>query len=437
MLFSYAEHDMGARGSVFGYDGWSLQGRDVVCAYHLDGRRFTERVTLPDGPGLGDAALQPVARLLFLLAGVSYYKAGAPPVVDLGDTPVTAADRALLHAFYVDGLGEFAYVNGLDLSGLTFTGGRDGARAVPYGGDPARPLVPFGGGIDSVVVAETVRSRHPGTALFVLGDYEAIDAALAVSGLPVVRARRALDPQVLAKDPAFLNGHVPVTGILSLVALAAAVVVGRGTVVMSNEHSASEATVAGVNHQWSKSLAFERLLRASLAESVPGLGYFSLLRGRSELWVAERFARLPAYHPVFRSCNRAFHLDPARRLGRWCGECDKCCFIDLILAPYLPAHELRAIFDGREPLDRTDLLPRFRALLGDAAIAKPFECVGDANECRAAVVLATARPDRRGSAVLAALTAEVGGDAPSEAALLAPLGEDFADPAYADADLLV
>ncbi|MGH3743617.1 MAG: hypothetical protein ACRDTP_02025 [Mycobacteriales bacterium] len=428
---------MSARGSAFRYVGWSFDGRDVVCDYAQGGRAFTERVALPEGPGHGSPALAQVARLLFLLAGVSYYKTAAPDVVDLGDVPVTEADRALLRAFYTSGLGEFAYVNGLDLSRLTFVGGTPPLPAAPYEGDADRPLVPFGGGIDSVVVAEAVRARHPRTALFVLGAYEAIDGPLAVTGLPVVRAGRTLDPQVLAGDATFLNGHVPVTGILSLVALAAAVVDGRGAVVMSNEHSASEATVAGVNHQWSKSKEFEALLRASLAQAVPGLGYFSLLRARSELWVAQRFARLPAYHPVFRSCNRAFRLDPARRLGQWCGECDKCCFIDLILAPYLAATELEAIFHGREPLGRPDLLPQFRSLLGDDEIPKPFECVGDEGECRTAVVLAAARPDRRDAPVLQALASYVAGRAPSEESLLRPLGDDFVPPGYADADLLV
>jgi hypothetical protein len=423
--------------SRFRYVGVRLAGREVACSYDLDGRAFTETVTLPDGPGLDTPALAQVARLLFLLAGVSYFKTSAPPVVDLADTPVTDADRALLQAFYVEGLGEYAVVNDLDLTGLRFEGGLDLVTPTPYGG--ASPLVPFGGGIDSVVVAEAVKAQRPDAALFVLGRYDAIEAPLAVTGLPVVRAARRLDPQVLARDPSFRNGHVPVTGILSCVALASAVATGRGPVVMSNEHSASEATVvrAGreVNHQWSKSREFEQLLRDALAASVPGLDYFSLLRARSELWVAGQFAALPAYHPVFRSCNRAFTIDASRRLTQWCGECDKCCFIDLILAPYLSRTELGEIFAGREPLDREDLLPQFRSLLGDDELDKPFECVGDAGECRTATVLAAARPDRSGSAVLQALL-PMTANAPDAAVLLAPIGTDFAGPPYAAAALV-
>jgi hypothetical protein len=48
----------------------------------MDGREFTERVTLPPGPRWHTEAARAAARLVFLLAGVSYYKTAAPPVVD-------------------------------------------------------------------------------------------------------------------------------------------------------------------------------------------------------------------------------------------------------------------------------------------------------------------------------------------------------------------
>ena len=95
---------------------------------------------------------------MFLLAGVSYYKTAAPPVIDLGDTAVTDAERAFLRSFYLDGLGEFGYRNGLDLSGLRIEGPRRRRARPPGPADcapaPGRPLVPFGGGIDSIVTVE-------------------------------------------------------------------------------------------------------------------------------------------------------------------------------------------------------------------------------------------------------------------------------------------
>jgi UDP-N-acetyl-alpha-D-muramoyl-L-alanyl-L-glutamate epimerase len=180
-----------------------------------------------------------------------------------------------------------------------------------------------------------------------------------------------------------------------------------------------------------------------LAGAGPGLpDYFSLLRPFSELWVAQRFARLTQYHSTFRSCNRAFRIDPARRLDHWCGQCDKCCFIDLILAPFLAAADLEQIFAGREPLADPDphgeLAGRFRTLLGTSPASKPFECVGEVSECRAAALLAAQRPDRREDKLLKALASELGRQPGLLEAtdLLRPIGRHFIPDAYATTDLL-
>ena len=140
---------------------------------------------------------------------------------------------------------------------------------------------------------------------------------------------------------------------------------------MSNEWSASSPTLEQdgrpINHQWSKSLEFEAGFRAVLAQSLDGHDLLLRAPPLQRAVGGQRFAALSDYHPVFRSCNRAFHLDPARRLDHWCGECDKCCFIDLILAPFMDREALAQVFDGSEPLDRPDLEPRFSSLLGDTA----------------------------------------------------------------------
>jgi hypothetical protein len=436
----------------FGYEGFDLDpGRGLLtCRYSLGGREFAEQITFGPGGDWDAPGVAQAARLICLLAGVSYYKTAAPPVIDLGQVPVSAAERGFLRGFYLDGLGEFAYRNGLDLSALRFVGG---TVREPAGGPPPAPgappamLIPFGGGIDSIVTVELMRGRGD-AALFVMsrpGDrFAAIEHPATVTGLPVVRAGREIDPQLLrSAELGFLNGHVPVTGILSAIAVMAALLDGRDAVVMSNEWSASVATLqAGgraVNHQYSKSMEFEAGFRQVLAGALGGrLAYFSALRPFTELWVARKFAELAQYHATFRSCNRAFHIDPAARLDHWCGRCDKCCFIDLILAPFLPASDLRQIFGGAEPLDDPALADRFRALLGTPAASKPFECVGEVGECRAAAVLAARRPDRAGAALLQALAAEFSPPGqPTIEALLRPVGEHWIPDAYAADDLLV
>ncbi|MDA8358633.1 MAG: endonuclease domain-containing protein [Actinomycetota bacterium] len=419
----------------------------LVCHYRLGRRRFKEQFTFGPGGDWSPAALA-AARIVFLLAGVSYYKTSAPALIDLGELATTADERRFLRRFYVEGLAEFSYRNDVDLTGLEVRGPDLGSpEPAGYRGEPGRPLVPFGGGIDSIVTSEIVSGEHPGATLFVVnrtGDrFDAIERPAALTGLPVARAEREVDPKVLrSAELGFMNGHIPVTGIISSAAVLAAVLGRHDAVVMSNEWSASigNLVVDGrpVNHQWSKSLDFERGFRSLVASSLgAGLEYFSLLRPRSELWVARRFAKLERYHQVFRSCNRAFHLDPATRLDHWCGTCDKCCFVDLVLAPFLTPAQLEEVFEGNEPLANPELEGRFRALLGNWPETKPFECVGDVDECRAALAMAAARPDRTGTAMLQDLAAESGPFELDPATLFEPMGEHCIPDGHTAEDLLV
>ncbi len=436
----------------FRYDGFAIDPADsvVTCRYSTDDHTFTERFTFGSGGGWEDPAVAAAVRILYLLAGVSYYKTSAAPLVDLGELETTARERDFLRNYYVNGLGEFAYRNGLDLHGLRLEGpDAAAAPAVLFEPVPGRPLIPFGGGIDSIVTVESL-ADHPDAALCVVeppgNRFPAIEDAAAVTGLPVTRIERAIDPLVRRFEPAFLNGHVPVTAIITAAALVAAVIERRDAVVLSNEWSASVPTVVAdgiaVNHQWSKSDEFERafgdLVLATLGS---GISVFSYLRPRSELWVSQRFANLTRYHRTFRSCNRAFHQDPAQRLDHWCGRCDKCCFIDLVLAPFMDRVELEAVFAADEPLQNPANEERFRALLGLGAGAKPFECVGDVDECRAATLLAARREDRAGTGLLARLHAELSETTPVDpadpAALLQPLGTHRIPDRYAPTDLLV
>jgi UDP-N-acetyl-alpha-D-muramoyl-L-alanyl-L-glutamate epimerase len=427
---------------TFRYVGHELDGTrgTLTCRYALDDVvEFEEVVHAEPGAAWDRPAVAEAARLVFLLAGVSYYKAAAPPVIDLGDTPVRAGEREFLRVFHVDGLGEYAHRNGLDLSGIEVVGGVDtDAPRPPVAERSGRPLVPFGGGIDSIVTVESVRAAQPDAALFVLSRegvrFEAIEAAAAVTGLPVRRADQRLDPRIRrSTELGYRNGHVPVTGVLSSIAVLVAALEGHDAVVMSNEWSASigNTTTNGreVNHQWSKSDDFERRFRAVLAGAFdPAPEYFSFLRARSEVWVAERFAELDRYHDTFRSCNRAFHVDPAARLDHWCGTCDKCAFISLVLAPFLPPARMREVFGGTEPLEKEALLPTLRTLVGLSGDVKPFECVGDVDECRVAAVLAADRPDRADQPQLQRLVAELGPLADQARAgagtMRSPLGED-------------
>jgi hypothetical protein len=442
------------RAERFCYDGYTIDptSGEVHCTYSTGGYSFTERYVFgPDG-NWDDQAVDAAVRILYLLAGVSYYKTTAARVIDLGPTPTTATERAFLTQYFLQGLGEFAYRNTLDLDDLSMVG-LETTDPPPQGYAPLaqRPLIPFGGGIDSIVTVSALREVATQPALCVVhppGDrFAAIEEAAAVTGLPVVRIAREIDPLLRRSERLhFLNGHVPITAVITATALVAAVLDGRDAVVLSNEWSASAPTLVhegrAVNHQWSKSIEFEEGF-AHLVGGVlgPRISVFSYLRSRSELWVAQQFAQLKEFHGVFRSCNRAFHQNPEERLGQWCGTCDKCCFIDLILSPFMEAADLQSIFGGNEPLDNPQLAGRFETLLGLAPDLRPFECVGDVGECRAAVHLAAARSDRQQTTLLQSLRATVDAT-PSwgplgTADLLSPVGPHFIPDRYAPPDLLV
>jgi hypothetical protein len=442
------------RAERFVYDGYVVdpdQG-EVACRYSTGGHTFTERFVFGPQGDWSEPAVDAAARILFLLAGVSYYKTTAARVIDLGTTTTTAAERAFLTTYHVNGLAEFAYKNGIDLRDLRIEGPETTATERPeYIPLPSRPLIPFGGGIDSIVTVATMKQQVTDVKLCVVHPpgqrFAAIEDAASVTGLPVVRITRQIDPLLRRADElGFLNGHVPITAIITAATVVKAVLDRRDAVVLSNEWSASVPTLVHegvpVNHQWSKGIEFEEDFARLVAHALGShISIFSYLRSRSELWVAMQFSHLEQFHRTFRSCNRAFHQQGADRLSEWCGTCDKCCFIDLILSPFMPAAELRQIFGGREPLENAELEDTFFNLLGLDPDTKPFECVGDAGECRAAFAHMALRPDRHENPMAERLLSDVydvsppGGPAVTE--YLGPLGPHHIPERYAPADLLV
>jgi hypothetical protein len=378
-----------------------------------DAVEFVEEIELPVETKLADAERERLDGLLALLhwvAGVSYYKTALPARIECESGLPSPAVAALLEALYSEGLGELAFENRLTrLPRPRFPAASAPAAAAP----PARlerVLVPVGGGKDSAVAIELVRRAVPATVLFSVGDAPPIARTAAAAGLPRLIAHRRLDPALTALNRAgAINGHVPVTAIVSCIALLAAALNGLDAVAMANERSASSGSVVWdgveINHQFSKGLRAERLLRAGLQE-IPGAPQlFSVVRPASELAIARAFAGMERYHGAFTSCNAVFRLDPARRAASWCGECPKCRFVFLALAPFTTPEELRAIF-GRDLLDEEDQLEGF-ALLAASGGHKPFECVGEEHESVAAIRLLAADPHWREHRVVVRLAAEL------------------------------
>jgi hypothetical protein len=404
------------RAELFRYVSLEIDESTLLATYDLDGRHFVESVTYEGVLLEGNPAVAALAWVWFLLAGLSYYKAGAARQIDLGSTPIGPRGRALLGAAVREGLGEFAYKNDLPLNDVLFVGGSELVRAEGRF-EAQRVLVPFGGGIDSVVTTSQLSPELDQT-LFVVspahGRFAPLEATAECTGLEILRATRSLDPKILSPDPSYFLGHVPVTAMITLLAAIGAAASERGGVVMSNEHSSSAANLRWndleVNHQWSKSYHAEILISDAINESVGGgLVVASFLRDRSEVWVAEVFSHLTRYHHVFRSCNRAFSQTTGDRLDTWCGECDKCLFINLMLAPYLSRSTLRDIFH-HEPLSDPARDEQLRVLVGVGTSYKPFECVGDPDESAVALTKVTELDEWRDMETLDALAREASPD---------------------------
>ncbi|MHB8532166.1 MAG: hypothetical protein ACYDC2_05555, partial [Solirubrobacteraceae bacterium] len=281
---------------------------------------------------------------------------------------------------------------------------------------PARVLVPVGGGKDSAVAIEVVRRAAAETVLFSIGDAPPIARTAAVAGLPHLVARRTLDPLLFELNAAgAINGHVPITAIVSCVAVLTAALHGCDAVAMANERSASSGNLAWegieVNHQFSKGLRAERLLSAALREiGSYAPRCFSVLRPASELAIARGFARLEHYHRAFTSCNAVFRIEQAQRASSWCCDCPKCRFVFLALAPFSSPAELREVF-GRDLLAEESQYDGF-ALLAASGGHKPFECVGEEQESLAAMRMLAADERWRGHRVVERLAADVLSEAP-------------------------
>ena len=380
-----------------------------------DGVELVERIAFPGAPAIAPerrVAFDAALRLLHLVAGVSYYKAGVPGTIVVESGPLDDATADLLDELYLHGLGEFAYHNKLDLAGrIRFPRGGEASPPAAAIGLPPRSLVPVGGGKDSLVSVELLKTlREDCTAAWV-GHSPLIAACVARTGLPGLNVGRQLAPELFEYNKlGAWNGHIPVTAINSAILALAALLYGYDSVVFSNERSASSATLeyAGqaVNHQWSKGWAFEARLAAWLRSHVAAdLSYCSLLRPLSELAVTRLFARQSRYDDVFSSCNRNFRILGPKPADRWCGQCPKCHFVFLALAPFVTKPRLLAIF-GRNLLDDETQTAGFDALM-EFREHKPFECVGEGRESRAAMHALSLRPEWREDAIVARYVIEV------------------------------
>lgn len=374
-----------------------LDGRLVRLGYRLAGGpdpdvELVEELELPEqipAPSSEDPVVEALLDGLHRAFGVSYFKVCAPSVIVA--PPTTHADAAFWDTVYGEGMGEFWYRNGLDPERRgRFPVGAEEPVRVALPPRQERALILAGGGKDSAVACEIVRAAAVPADAFSLGEHAWIARSVEPMGLRHLVARRRIDPRLreLNQRGAY-NGHVPISACIAFVAQLVAHLGGHDVVVAANERSADEGNLRWhgieVNHQWSKTLGFERAFQAWWDRRFDGgPRYFSILRPLSELRIARELSRHPQHFEHFTSCNTNFRLSAQNAPVRWCGRCPKCVFVAVVLAPHLSDAEISRVF-GRDLLAEPENRPMLEALVGLSG-HKPFECVGTADECVAALV---------------------------------------------------
>lgn len=378
---------------------------------------FTEEIVFPGAPfcltPTEMKALTKVFSLTHIAAGISYYKAFLYPKLVVEECPLTNYESEFFNRFYIQGLGEFAIRNNLNLQNrIHFIANEKTVQTPCHLDYPISALIPVGGGKDSCVTTELLKKTGVPVTTVAVGNPRPIQECMTVSKLPHINLVRRIDKRLIELNNTghVYNGHVPITGILAFVLWAAAILYRRRYIVMSCERSANVGNMMqgdlSINHQYSKSFDFECDFFKIMQSITPDVRYFSMLRPISEAHIAQLFSHhCTDYFSVFTSCNKAFKLDENKRLDRWCGACDKCRFVFLILAPFMDKRTLVSIV-GHNPLDDINQIDGYRELLGLKG-HKPFECVGEVDECRWSFTQLIGHNDWAQDAVMKALKNDV------------------------------
>jgi UDP-N-acetyl-alpha-D-muramoyl-L-alanyl-L-glutamate epimerase len=380
---------------IFKDYAFNLETKKLTLSYSFDNiLDFSEEYFFDfDFVDFDNRLLDQTIQSLFFMAGVSYFKAFPSATIEIkkGQLDKRAAD--FFGKTYQLGLGEFFYTNGLNPdTKIIFPSNTDELEAITNLGVNSGLLIGIGGGKDSLVSVELLRNTSQNVATWSVGHRPQLTPLVDRIGLPHYWVERTWDRKLLdINKNGALNGHIPISAIIATVGTVIAVLSGRKDVVVSNESSANEPTLHyqgfAINHQYSKSMEFEKDYQTYLKNTVgDNVEYYSCLRPFSEVAIAERFALngFDKYYDVFSSCNRAFTNDSNHIF--WDGTCPKCAFVFLALTPFIDRLKLENLFGSKNLLLDPDLKHTYRELLGIEG-DKPLECVGEIKESRAAMRL--------------------------------------------------
>lgn len=395
---------------VFTYKSYNITETDTTVEieylFSINGlAEFHPTWTFPKPEGVNiqnDIAFERIIFSLGMAEAVSYWKASCSPEMRVECGELSEDQIQWWKKLYFLGLGEFFYVNKINADREDFINilpsGTFKSKSIPERPAPSGCLVPIGGGKDSALTLETLVRNGMNCRCYAINKRCSISGTVETAGLgneSLITAKRGFDRSLINLNNAgYLNGHTPFSSIVAFSAEAVSYLNNLQYIVLSNESSANESTVAGlsVNHQYSKSFEFERDFHDYEEKYLrTGISYFSFLRPLSEFQIAKMFVAHKKYLPVFRSCNLGSKVSP----DIWCSDCPKCLFVALILSPFLSPEELPKVF-GKDLLNDEKMLHFFMELIGKSE-HKPFECVGSIDEVNLAVNLAISQYSEHGA----------------------------------------
>ena len=353
---------------------------------------FQPKLQIPLNPSSNIEKLKPqlLDNLIFhmgMVELISYWKAACSPEIIIKPFYLDENQIRFWKKLYWNGLGEFFYINRIDTTLEEFVHIKsetsNSLETISLETEQ-KIIVPIGGGKDSAVSLELLKDSSFELFPFIINPRGASLNTVKQAGLSeenLLLAKRSIDPTLLKlNEQGYLNGHTPFSAMLAFTTLLQAYITNAKYIALSNESSANEPSVANsfVNHQYSKTFEFESDFRTYYKKYIcTAIEYFSFLRPLSELQIACLFAKFDKHHYSFRSCNVGSKTDS------WCGNCPKCQFTYLMLAPFLKEDKLNTML-GENLIVKPALKKSLEELRGLTEV-KPFECVGTVDEVNLAL----------------------------------------------------
>ena len=330
---------------------------------------------------------------------VSYWKATCSKNVIIKAGYINKEQIEFFKKLYFYGLGELFYTNGItpnydDFINIKCELKEQNIEIPNYVGNGN--LIPIGGGKDSNVTLEIMKSDFEDNLCFIINPKQVTLSCAQTAGYSnekIVTVKRIIDKNLIELNKqGFINGHTPFSALVAFLSYFNAYITGKKYILLSNESSANESNVDGtkINHQYSKTYEFECDFNEYTKKYFKiDIKYFSLLRPLSEYQIAMLFSNYEKYHEIFKSCNVGSKKEP----WHWCCFCPKCLFVYIILSPFLYKEKLIKIF-GEDLFEKEDLLDTFIELTGYGK-TKPFECVGTYEEVRYAITKTISKLDKQ------------------------------------------